>query len=116
MYSKKTRKGFTIIELLIVVIVIGILAAAGLAKYQNFAETWRRRSCLGQLDSIETGPAVWAATNQACAENAKCAFALTPRTGRLTDTSLTASSIYATNVTLASITDQQPTVGGPQSF
>ena len=34
--ARYSRQGFTIIELLIVVIVIGILAAAGIGKYQSF--------------------------------------------------------------------------------
>ncbi|MBI4867660.1 MAG: prepilin-type N-terminal cleavage/methylation domain-containing protein [Candidatus Wallbacteria bacterium] len=117
----RVRKGFTIIELLIVVIVIGILAAAGLAKYQNFAETSRRKSCLGQLHSIETGMAVWETNNQAFAENSKCAFGFTPRTGRLTQTQIqpTAAQILSgTAGTVGSIADiaSQPTVGGPQAF
>ncbi|MBI4867659.1 MAG: prepilin-type N-terminal cleavage/methylation domain-containing protein [Candidatus Wallbacteria bacterium] len=117
----RAGKGFTIIELLIVVIVIGILAAAGLAKYQNFAETSRRKTCLGQLHSIETGLAVWETNNQAFAENAKCAFGFTPRTGRLTQTQIqpTAAQILSgTSGTVGSIADiaAQPTVGGPQAF
>ena len=117
----RTRKGFTIIELLIVVIVIGILAAAGLAKYQNFAETSRRKTCLGQLQTIENALAVWETTNQAFAENAKTAFGFTTRTGMLTDTvvaPLTGAGILQTNSTgtISSIADSQQTIGGPQAF
>lgn len=117
MKRTSTRKGFTIIELLIVVIVIGILAAAGLAKYQNFAETSRRKTCLGQLQTIENGLAVWETTNQAFAENSKCAWGFSPRTGRLTDTGTTGSPLAA-NATIGSITDgtAQPTVGAPTAF
>jgi len=116
--SIRNRKGFTIIELLIVVIVIGILAAAGLAKYQNFAETSRRKSCLGQLQSIETGLAVWETNNQSFAENAKCAWGFTPRTGKLTDTAVNPSVYPTTSAgTINAVGDSnQATVGGPQSF
>jgi len=114
-------KGFTIIELLIVVIVIGILAAAGLAKYQNFAETSRRKTCLGQLNSIETGLAVWETNNSGgFAENSKCGWGFTPRTGRLTDTTLspvTANVLSSgTAGTIAAIGDSYLTVGGPSAF
>jgi len=113
----QTRKGFTIIELLIVVIVIGILAAAGLAKYQNFAETSRRKSCLGQLQSIETGLAVWETNNQSFAENAKVAWGFSPRTGKLTDTQVSPSVLQTNSSgTIPAIGDSQATVGGPQSF
>ncbi len=116
----RTRKGFTIIELLIVVIVIGILAAAGLAKYQNFAETSRRKTCLGQLQTIENGMAVWETTNSAFAANAKCAWGFSTRTGSLTDT-LPAGGKLANDSsgTIDSIPDDtasQPTLGGPQAF
>lgn len=86
MRAIRTRKGFTIIELLIVVIVIGILAAAGLAKYQNFAETSRRKTCLSQLQTLENAMAVWETNNSAFAADAKTAFGFTTRTGLLTTT------------------------------
>lgn len=120
MTLKRTRKGFTIIELLIVVIVIGILAAAGLAKYQNFAETSRRKSCLGQLKTIETGLAVWETSNTAFAENSKAAWGFTPRTGRLTDTNAIAGAANilapSTAGVIPAIADLRPSVGGPPAF
>jgi prepilin-type N-terminal cleavage/methylation domain-containing protein len=60
---KSVLKGFTIIELLVVVIVIGILAAAGMAKYQNFAENARTKTCTSHLSTIENGVAVYCAQN-----------------------------------------------------
>ncbi len=118
----RTRKGFTIIELLIVVIVIGILAAAGLAKYQNFAETSRRKTCLGQIQTIENAMAVWETTNQAFAEDSKTAFGFSTRTGLLTDTSPAPTAFGAgilqsnSTGTVGSIADTQTTRGGPQAF
>jgi prepilin-type N-terminal cleavage/methylation domain-containing protein len=112
-------KGFTIIELLIVVIVIGILAAAGLAKYQNFAETSRRKTCLGQIRTIEGALAVWETTNAAFAENAKCAWGFTTRTGSLTNTMVTGSKLgVGTAGQVMAIADAatQPTLGAPVSF
>ena len=118
MKQRRNAPGFTIIELLIVVIVIGILAAAGLAKYQNFAETSRRKTCLSQLQTIDNALAVWETTNQAFAENAKCAFGFTTRTGMLTDTNTTPTLPVNTtsNGTVPAIADSQQTIGGPQAF
>ncbi|MBI4866323.1 MAG: prepilin-type N-terminal cleavage/methylation domain-containing protein [Candidatus Wallbacteria bacterium] len=118
MTPNRRRKGFTIIELLIVVIVIGILAAAGLAKYQNFAETSRRKTCMSQLKNIETGLAVWETSNTAFAENSKCAWGFTPRTGRLTDTvnAPGAANILSSATQIAAIADAILTVGGPPAF
>ncbi len=119
MRKDATSKGFTIIELLIVVIVIGILAAAGLAKYQNFAETSRRKTCLGQIQTIEGALAVWETTNSAFAENAKCAWGFTPRTGSLTNTMVTASKLLvgtAGQVVAISDAAAQQTLGAPVAF
>ena len=135
MRLRRQRNGFTIIELLIVVIVIGILAAAGLAKYQNFAETSRRKTCLGQLQTIENALAVWETNNGAFAENAKTAFGLTPRTGRLTGcgavspsgafgvaawmyAGLGSDNVVTGGAGIGALTDVggQTTVGGPAAF
>lgn len=55
----RRRKGFTIIELLIVVIVIGILAAAGIGKYQSFAEKARSRTCMSNQTQIANAFSVY---------------------------------------------------------
>ena len=57
------RQGFTIIELLIVVIVIGVLASAGVAKYQGFAESARQKTCISNQATIENAGAIWQTQN-----------------------------------------------------
>lgn len=52
-FARLARKGFTIIELLIVVIVVGVLASAGIAKYQEFAERSRRGTCTSNQVQID---------------------------------------------------------------
>ena len=63
-YRIPSRQGFTIIELLVVVIVIGILAAAGLSKYQSFAEVARARTCTSNQSTIETSIGIFTTSKQ----------------------------------------------------
>ena len=78
------ERGFTIIELLIVVVIIGILVAAGVGKYQNFVEHARRKTCIGQLKTLDTSLANWETLHIAFGENAKTMFGFTLRTGTMT--------------------------------
>jgi len=60
---KRRKGGFTLIEIMIVVLIIGILLAIAIPNFMNARETSRTRSCIANLRQIDTAKAQFAMDN-----------------------------------------------------
>ena len=60
-WAGRHRAGFTLVELMIVVSVIGILAAIAIPNYRNMAERARRGSCFSNQRNLAVGGTLYCA-------------------------------------------------------
>lgn len=59
----RRRKGLTLIELLIVVIILGALAAIAIPRMSTSADTAKTRACQTNIDTMDTQIELYYATN-----------------------------------------------------
>ena len=59
----RTQKGFTLVEIMIVVAIIGLLAAIAIPNFVNARTTARNKACQANLKQIEGAIQVWAIDN-----------------------------------------------------
>lgn len=52
---RKNATGFTLVELVIVIVVLGILAAVAIPKFMDFTTDAKRAACKGALGGVRSG-------------------------------------------------------------
>ncbi|MCX8052801.1 MAG: prepilin-type N-terminal cleavage/methylation domain-containing protein [Armatimonadetes bacterium] len=62
---RKRKGGFTLIEIMIVVLIISVLLAIAIPNFMRARETSRAKSCCSNLRQIETAKEQWAMDNKA---------------------------------------------------
>ena len=61
--KRRGRQGFTLIEILVVVFIIGVLLGIALPNFLQSRETSRAKSCISNLRQIQSAKERWAMDN-----------------------------------------------------
>ncbi len=62
---RNKKKGFTLVEIMIVVLIIGILLAIAVPNFVRARERSRAKTCVGNLKQIDSAKEQWAMENRA---------------------------------------------------
>src|SRR4028118_930680 len=63
--KKNARRGFTLIEIMIVVLIIGILLAIAVPNFVKARESSRTKACVSNLKQIDSAKEQWAMDTKA---------------------------------------------------
>lgn len=72
------RKGFTLVEIMIVVAIIGLLAAIAIPNFIKARQTAERQACIANLKQIQGAAQVWALDNNKSGADTMAVSDLTP--------------------------------------
>ena len=67
--ARRNEKGFTLVELMVVVVIIGVLVAIAVPIYQNVVNSASRKTIVANLRTIDGAIEMYRAENNALPEN-----------------------------------------------
>lgn len=79
---KKLRAGFTLVEIMIVVAIIGLLAAIAIPNFVKARTTAQKNACINNLRQIDGGIQTWALEKNKSGSAAVTSTDITPYLGR----------------------------------
>jgi prepilin-type N-terminal cleavage/methylation domain-containing protein len=80
------RKGFTLVEIMIVVAIIGLLAAIAIPNFIKARDTARKNACIANLKTVQGAIQVWAIDTNAAAGSTAPTLATLVSSGYLKST------------------------------